>query len=391
LKLALVIGSLGGGGAERVMATLANAWAAHAVDVTLITLHSRDHDKYTVSPAVARVELCKAGRSRNVLHALANNCSRIRRLRRAIVACKPDVVISFVDRTNMLTIIATAGLRLPVIVAEHTFAGAFALKGIWGRLQGPLYRRAETVVALTGRGASCIENKFGCGVTVIPNPVPFPRETEASAVPDSASGPRDRGRRTLLAVGRLVPLKGFDLLIEAFAQLAGLYPDWDLRILGEGDFRDALLQKAAALHISHRVSMPGFVSDVRANMRQSDLFALSSRYEGFPMALLEAMAEGLACVSFDCETGPRELIRHGENGWLVPANDVSALAEALGTLMQDADLRQHLGVRAREVTKIYSLPAVLDKWNALIKTVAFPDMGQREPRNAIRSPANRNS
>jgi glycosyltransferase involved in cell wall biosynthesis len=114
--------------------------------------------------------------------------------------------------------------------------------------------------------------------------------------------------------------------------------------------------------------MPGFISEVRARMRQADLFVLSSRFEGFPMVLLEAMSEGLACVSCDCETGPGEMIRHGENGWLVPPNDVSALAEALGALMQDTDLRRRLGARAREVTRTYSLPAVLDQWDTLIKS-----------------------
>jgi len=370
MKLALLISSMRGGGAERVMATLANGWAAQGIDVTLVTLAPRSNDRYPVDPAVTRIDLHQAGDSRNLLHALANNWSRIRTLRRTIRAHRPDAVISFIAKTNMLAIIATAGLRVPVIVAEHIFLGAKAPKGIWSKLHAPLYRRAAAVVTLTQRGASYIEKNFGCPVIVIPNPVPFPSEVETTAVTPTArlDDGEDTGRRTLLAVGRLIPQKGFDLLIEAFARIAAHRPKWDLCILGEGHLRKELEQAIANRGLSDRVSMPGFTSEVRARMRQADLFVLSSRFEGFPMVLLEAMSEGLACVSCDCETGPGEMIRHGENGWLVPANDVSALAEALDALMQDPGLRRRLGERARGVTSTYSLPAVLDQWDTLIKS-----------------------
>jgi glycosyltransferase involved in cell wall biosynthesis len=378
MKLALLISSMRGGGAERVMATLANGWAAQGIQVTLITLAPRSGDRYAVDPAVTRIDLHQAGDSRNLLHALANNWSRIRTLRRTIRACQPDAVISFIAKTNMLAIIATAGLRLPVIVAEHIFLGAKAPKGIWRKLHAPLYRRAAAVVTLTQRGASYIERNFGCPVIVIPNPVPFPSDTDATATPSSRmETDEDTGRRTLLAVGRLIPQKGFDLLIEAFAQVAARHQGWDLCILGEGHSRKQLEQAIADRGLSGRVSLPGFISEVRARMRQADLFVLSSRFEGFPMVLLEAMAEGLACVSCDCETGPGEMIRHGENGWLVPANDVAALAEALDKLMQDPVLRRGLGDRAREVTSTYSLPAVLGQWDTLIKSAVSHGAVQR--------------
>jgi glycosyltransferase involved in cell wall biosynthesis len=105
-------------------------------------------------------------------------------------------------------------------------------------------------------------------------------------------------------------------------------------------------------------------------MRRADLFALSSHFEGFPNALLEAMSEGVACVSFDCEAGPRELIRHRENGWLVPAQDTHGLAAALDILMQDDGLRARLGARAREVCTLYSMPEIIGKWNALLERAA---------------------
>ncbi|MGH8118890.1 MAG: glycosyltransferase, partial [Rhodanobacteraceae bacterium] len=179
---------------------------------------------------------------------------------------------------------------------------------------------------------------------------------------------------TLLAVGRLSPEKGFDLLIEAFAQVAERHRDWHLRILGEGPLRTDLEWRIAARGLGNRIAMPGFDADVREAMRAADLFVLSSRYEGFPNALLEAMAEGTACVSFDCDAGPRELIEHARNGWLVPAGDVPALAAALDALMRDAGTRARLGRCARGVVATYALPAILGQWNALVASVLRPPM-----------------
>ncbi len=369
MKLALVISSLGGGGAERVMTALANAWAAEGNEVTLITLASRRHDRYPLDAAVQRVALDLAGGSEHWLAAVGNNVARVRALRRALRRCRPDAVISFITRTNVLVLAAAAGLRVPVIVSERTFLpGARWVHGLWRVLHGPLYRRAAAVVVQTRRSACEMEAVLHRPVAVIPNPL--------AVIPADASGGAatrsGEGRRTLLAVGRLSPEKGFGLLIDAFAQLAGRHPGWDLRIVGEGMLRDDLTRRIAARGLAGRIALPGFDSRVHETMRRSDLFVLSSSFEGFPNALLEAMAEGMACVSFDCDAGPRELIEHGENGWLVPAGNRQALVAALDALMRDAALRARLGARAREVRKLYSLPSVLGQWNALLAAVSAP-------------------
>lgn len=372
MKLALVISSLGGGGAERVMTVLANAWADGGNEVTLITLASQRGDRYLLDPSVRRIALDVAGSSSHALRALGNNVVRIRALRRAIEVCGPDAVISFVTRTNVLTLLAATGLRVPVIVSERTFLpGERWVNGIWRMLYAPLYRRAASVVVQTRRCATAMEAVLGRPVCVIPNPLPPVPANESSSTNPSptCTAPIGDGHRTLLAVGRLSPEKGFDLLIEAFAQVSGRHPDWNLKILGEGMLRDALMQMIATRGAAGRISMPGFDRHVRESMRRSDLFVLSSNFEGFPNALLEAMAEGLACVSFDCETGPRELIRHGENGWLVPAQDVPGMVVALDTLMQDDGLRERLGTRAREVRSLYSLAGIIGQWDALLASV----------------------
>lgn len=363
MKLALIISSLGGGGAERVMTLLANAWVKRGNEVTLITLASNRMDVYPLDPGVRRVALDVAGPSAHVLAALGHNAVRILALRRAIAACRPDAAISFIAESNVRVLVAAAGLGVPVIVSERTFLNGHHMRGTWRVLRRWLYPRASAIVAQTRRCAIELEPLARHRVDVIANPV---------SVESAAGRPLRRSKvagHTLLAVGRLAPEKGFDLLIEAFAKLAGRYPDWNLVILGEGPLRADLERQVAARGLAGRIAMPGFNGQVHEAMRRADLFVLSSRYEGFPNALLEAMAEGAACVSFDCDTGPRELIEHGTNGWLVPPGDAPALAAALDTLMRAADLRERLGRRARAVVTAYALPAILDQWNALVESV----------------------
>lgn len=365
MKLALVISSLGGGGAERVMTLLANAWAQRGNEVTLITLASNLRDTYPLDPRVRRVALDVAGTSAHVLAALGHNFVRIRALRRAIVACRPDAVISFIAESNVRVLVAAAGLGVPVIVSERVSLSGHRLRGVWRALRRWLYPRANVIVAQTRRSAAELEALVRRHVDVIANPVSLEPAPDAPA-PHAGHA----ASRTLLAVGRLAPQKGFDLLIDAFAQLAAQHADWNLVILGEGPARGALEQRVAAHGLGDRIALPGFDAGVRTAMRRADLFVLSSRYEGFPNALLEAMAEGAACVSFDCDTGPRELIEHGRNGWLVPAADGPALATALDRLMGDAELRASLGRQARAVVTAYALPAILDQWNALVRAAA---------------------
>lgn len=374
MKLALVISSLGGGGAERVMTLLANAWVGSGNEVTLITLASHCMDTYPLDPAVHRIALDVAGNSPHVLAAIGHNFVRIRALRRALAASRPDAVISFIAESNVRVLIAAAGLRVPVIVSERTFLNGHHMRGIWRKLRRWSYPRAAAIVAQTRRCATELEAVVSRRVDVIANPVSIgPARNGVASAPDStARAAHDGSRHTLLAVGRLSPEKGFDLLIDAFAQVAERHRDWNLLILGEGPLRADLVQAIAMHGLGGRISMPGFDAQIRHAMRRSDLFVLSSRYEGFPNALLEAMVEGLACVSFDCDAGPRELIEHRKNGWLVPAGDATALAAALDALMRDADLRAQLGRRARDVGTAYSLATILDQWNALVTSVLPP-------------------
>jgi GalNAc-alpha-(1->4)-GalNAc-alpha-(1->3)-diNAcBac-PP-undecaprenol alpha-1,4-N-acetyl-D-galactosaminyltransferase len=174
----------------------------------------------------------------------------------------------------------------------------------------------------------------------------------------------------ILAMGRLTRQKGFDLLLDAF-QRSGLAENgWHLAILGEGLERYALVEQATALGVSQALALPGRVSDIGRFLASADIFVLSSRYEGFPNALLEAMQMGRACVSFNCLSGPSDLIVNDRNGFLIPAEDIEELSVALQRLAANPVLRSRLGGQASEVTKQFSPAKIYGDWLRLIDDMA---------------------
>ena len=353
------------------MVALANAWAKDGADVTLITLASRTADVYPLDSAITRVDLDLIKSSSGAFRAISNNVARIRELRAALISCVPDIVISFMTTTNLLALIASRGLGCPVIVSERIFLSKQPPRGIWRIVYRPLYRLAAAVVAQTKRGAEDLEGRLGRPVVAIHNPV-FPSVgtlVPARASADTQISPGVRASRTLLAMGRLSAQKGFDLLVTAFSYLAADHPQWNLMILGEGSERSSLTSQIAGLGLEERVHMPGFVENPRALMDRADIFVMSSRYEGMPNALLEAMAAGMPCVSFDCETGPSELIEDGVNGCLVEREDVRALAGALNKLMTDEVLAKQLSAKAKLVTEKFSIELIHAQWKGLATSV----------------------
>ena len=198
-----------------------------------------------------------------------------------------------------------------------------------------------------------------CEVAVIPN---FVRSLPGGK-------PAERDTSLILSVGRLGIEKGHDLLIRAFAEAGGAQKGWHLTILGEGDERGNLERLAARLGLGGSVSLPGTVREPAEWMRRAAVFALPSRFEGFPNALLEAMACGCAVIAADCPSAPALIVRSGTNGLLVPAEHVTALSSGLERLMADEKLRMSLGAEARGVKEDYAQEAVMSRWDTLVEKV----------------------
>ncbi|WP_419341152.1 glycosyltransferase family 4 protein [Achromobacter sp. PD1] len=365
-RVLLFIHSLHGGGAERVAADLSAHWADMGREVMVVTQASAEGDVYTLHPKVRREVLHTAGEGGG-LRGIWSNVQRVRALRRVIKSFRPDIVLGMMTTASVLSVLACAGLSCRVIATEHTHPPSQTLSGFWQRLRRLTYPRAASVVALTRGTADWLAQHVpGSKLAVIPNPVHFPLP-RAEPVLTPVSGD---GRKRLLAVGRLHADKGFDLLIQAYAQLAASHPGWDLVILGEGDERPALEAQVREAGLASRVFMPGRAGNVGDWYESADLYVLTSRFEGLSNTLLESMASGLAAVSFDCDTGPREIIREGVDGVLVrPNGDVPALCKALDAVMRNDADRARMAQAAIDVRDRFSAARVLEKWQELFDGV----------------------
>jgi glycosyltransferase involved in cell wall biosynthesis len=256
--------------------------------------------------------------------------------------------------TLMASRLAPAGVV--VIAQEHQHLSHHRKK-----LRGSLVAALPNVsVLLTLTQADCAAYQALLGadgppVRAIPN-----------AVPDVPAGPGDPGAHRLIAAGRLNHQKGFDLLLAAFAAAAPRHPDWVLDIFGEGPLRQDLEGRVVSLGLEGQARINHSTDRLGERMRDASVLVLSSRFEGFPLILLEAMAAGLSVVAFDCPTGPGEIITSEADGLLVPAQDVPAMGAALDRIMSDESLRRRLAAAAPEAVRPYSSQQVGRRWDELL-------------------------
>lgn len=360
MQITLVIPAITSGGAERVLAIMANYWVAKDWGITLLTFDDGSTPPfYTLEPDIQQISLGLIEDSHNLFSAIRNNIKRVKVLRSAIIQSHPDVVISFMNTTNVLTLLAARNLGIPVLVAEHIHPVMYPIGFAWELLRRWTYPQASQVIAVTERILSYFSPAVQARGGVIPNPA-LPVTSSEQLLPPLLVKP------SLIAMGRLDPQKGFDLLLQAFSQLKDRSPEWTLGILGEGTLRSELEAQRDRLGLTNRVYFLGAVPNPYDFLRQADIFVMSSRFEGFPNALCEAMACGLAVISTDCLSGPREIIREGIDGLLIPSEDVSALAMAMERLMLNEAERKQLASRAPDVTERFSLEKVMGLWEAAI-------------------------
>jgi GalNAc-alpha-(1->4)-GalNAc-alpha-(1->3)-diNAcBac-PP-undecaprenol alpha-1,4-N-acetyl-D-galactosaminyltransferase len=362
MKVTLVIYGLGGGGAERVMSIVANYWVSKGWGVTLILLvPPTTAPFYQLDPRIKLKSLGLAGKSTSKLAAIAKTWQRIQVLRQEIISSQPDVVISFMNSVNVYAIIACLGLNIPTIVSEHIYPGRTDANKIWQFIIKRAYRYADLVTVLTQNALPFYPETKGYRTIVMPNPIMKPDPVVATTRLLSAP--------SLIAIGRLHPQKGFDLLLKAFHRIQAKYPEWQITILGEGPMRSELERLRSELKLTDRVHLPGLVTNVPEYLQQADIFVMPSRFEGFPMALCEAMASGLPVLAADCLSGPSEIVEKGVNGILVKTENVDALAMGLDALMSDPAKRQQLARKAPEILDRFGLEQVMGIWQTAIDRV----------------------
>ncbi len=366
MKILLLVSSMHAGGAERVAATLSRGWVQHGHRVTLTpTFTGRGDLFYSLHPDVRLVWLAdRLGRlARTPLRPLV----KLWALRKLVREEQPDVIVSFLTNVNVMAIMATRGLGIPVIVCERTnpAVSTSASAGLQ-RLRRLLYPQAS-MVTVQAEGSIDAMKKLVPHMqrlAVVPNPLPpdLP-QPQIRKAPES-------GRMRLVAMGRFVASKRFGLLITIFERLASRFPEWDLVIWGDGPLRPELQAMVRRVGLEDRVLLPGRTPNPWKELQEADLFVLTSEVEGFPNALIEAMALGLPCVTVDCPSGPREITCDGEVARLVPLYDEQALENALSELMSSPEARRELGHDgARSVRERFGLEEVLVHWDSLFSEV----------------------
>ncbi|MFC6623248.1 glycosyltransferase family 4 protein [Novosphingobium panipatense] len=345
-SIAIVTSGLGAGGAEQVIAQLAHHWLSAGKRVEIVSFDDLEDPVYHVFPA-------EVG-----LHRLsvAGTAQRVWALRKRLAHIQPDVVVSFLTKINLIAALATFGMDVRLVCSERNNPRRQDAHPFWNQALRLAYRRADLIICQTQGVRRCFGASLQDRIVVIPNPVPA-----------GEAGTGNRQQNRVCAVGRLTRQKGFDRLLEAFAAISHRYPEWNLDIWGEGPDRAALERQIDALGLSGRANLRGLSPQPRSWAAEADVFVLSSRYEGFPNALGEAMAAGLPVAAVDCEFGPADLIEHGVTGLLVPEEDAQDLSRALARLMANAGLRDRLGKAARASVARFRPERVLRLWDAALE------------------------
>lgn len=352
MRIVFVLSGLGAGGAEKVVNLLAHHRRAQGDIVHVIATNSENPLSYFPYDQSIQVEAIGRVQTDSNIKATFDKLFRLRRRLREI---SPDLVVSFLTKVNVLAGLATVGLGTTTIMSERNNFKLQNINPFWRSIMPFTAHRAAALVMQTNSARSLLPKRLRSRSVVIPNPVTLP------GIPARAPGSGAR----FVAVGRLDKQKGFDLLLEAFSEVAKQVAHATLVIFGEGSERSLLEQQARELGIADRVRMPGVTASPGDWLAAGDIFVLSSRFEGFPNVLLEALMAGLATVAFDCPWGPAEIL-DGDVGLLVPASDVGHLTEALVRVATDRTLREKLAASGPRAAARYARPAVFAQWDDVI-------------------------
>ena len=356
MRIDFYISSLSGGGAEKVLISLASAFAAMGNDVSIVSLEKRPQF-YQVPFGITVIKFdnnkCRFGFIKDFFD-----------LRRYMRSRKADLAISFLSRCNLLVLAAGLFNRQRIVVCdrnnpleEHSRV-TFAISSL-------LYGRANQVVVQTQQIKGFYPKFLQKKISVIENPL----DTQAL---DAQADHTPEREKVVLSVGRLESQKDFVTLINAMCAVHRDYPDWKLHIFGKGDMHDALQQHIDDLGMTDSILLCGRTSKPYYEMCRSSVFVLSSHYEGFPNVLCEAMYAGALCISSDCVSGPRELIVSGHNGWLFPVGDEQQLVSELRHCMasiESGDELETVRIAAQDTVKRLYMSENIKHWECLVKRV----------------------
>ncbi len=355
-RVTIIVPQLTPGGTERIAAGFANFLANKDLNVTLLVMYKKEifydlncNIKFIEPPPV-----------RNRLGKFLYIPFLLFFIRKEVIASKPNVV--FILGYILLALISLIGLKTKVVVSFRSspdgvrFPQNKLLDYLYKNFHKLIKYRVDGIIAQTNYAKTIYTKRYPCPVMSIPN---FVREITDYSI---------ERKNHIITVGRLVPEKAQEYLIEAFAMLDA--SDWKLILVGDGPKKIELENQAKSLGVSKNVLFVGFQKDVDYYLSQSKIFVLTSIREGYPNALIEAMAHGLACVSFDCNAGPSEIIENNVNGYLVPLKDVSALAERIQSLIHNQNLLKKFSEKAKLIRNSNNSAMLAERYYQFLKLVS---------------------
>ena len=427
-RIAFYIGDLGKGGAEHVLRNLAEYFHAQGVKTYVVT-KLKEEDEYELSDGIERIIAdIEPEEERGRLY---NLTARVRKLRRIWREIRPDIIVSFIRKNNIMALASAVPLNIPVVVSVRSTPEREFGSDMVRRISFAMFRKAAGIVVLTEEAKEYFPRYLQDKIVIMPNAVDEkfievlngkkewygiednvnkakqPNVSGNSDVDDEADSGNTtaaidgmtaymyaKRRHEVITVGRIDDNKNQRMLVDAFAMVADKHPDWTLHIYGDGEGRVDLVEYVIGLdkrlmesgdykpgrrddndnyvNISDRIIFHGVTDNVANVMAGRSIFVLPSKKEGMPNALIEAMIMGMACISTDCPCGgPRELIKDGVNGLLVQVTDVSTMADDLDNLMSDDELRMMLGTQAAMLIHRLHPDVVCAEWMDYLENIVL--------------------
>lgn len=340
--------SLSQGGSERVMTTMANAFADQGLDTAMALVREGKAETYATSPRLRVIPFHYGTKNKTRIF-----LKRLWGIRKLVRAERPEAVISFMWDINAVTLLACAGLGTRVIVSERAHPMMGHQNAFRQFTQKWLYRRAWKVVFQTEEVARYFPRKVREKAVVIPNPI-------HPALPEIWQGAREK---EVVAIGRFVHQKNYPMLLRVFAAFSRKHPDWRMSIYGDGQGRAEMEKIIREEGIGEKVRMPGFIPDVPGTIRKAGMYLNGSHFEGICNAMLEAMAMGIPCVCTDCPVGGAAMaITDRKNGRLIPLGDEEGFLAAMEEIAEKPDFAEKMGREAAKIRERFSIARIAEAW-----------------------------
>lgn len=351
-KIVFLMGGMGRGGAERVVSILSKHYCdmGHSVDICMLL--NNENDGYIIDNRVNIIDMSHSNISNTVIKWIR----RLKAVRKYIQQCQPNIIIPFLAKTNVILILSLIGINKKVyrIIASERI-DPYNVKYPWilRRIVNYSYGKADLVVFQTKRAQSYYSSKIQKKSVIIGNPININIKKS------------DKPEKVIVNAGRLEEQKNQKLLIDAFAEVSFKYPQYTLKIFGDGSLRADLQQLIRQHGMQERIVLMGSKKDYLEQLSKAEIFVLSSNYEGLSNALLEAMALGIPCISTNC-AGSDEVIKNEVNGILVPKGNQELLARALEKLISNKKLRKKLSEEGQKVNEYFGINNIINKWDSVL-------------------------